>query len=107
MKDANQMCVLCNEAITNPICVDCLGKSMEQWALNMKPEIAKELAEKVGLFRSYTHKGTTCVVCRKNNNICAHCLCSEINNWLMEEHPELTESFLVCFNYEIKSNCVY
>jgi len=105
LEEANQMCVLCDEAITNPICLDCLEKSMEQWAEAIKPAIVNGLAEKAWLFKSYTHEGTKCVVCGNNINICAHCFCKDIYEWLQKEYSETTESFLVCFNYEIRSLC--
>ena len=105
MKEANQMCVLCDEAITNPICLDCLERGMEQWALGIKPSIIQILRINAKMLKAYTHKGTTCVVCRKNINVCAHCFCKEIYGWLQAEHPEIAESFLVCFNYEIRSPC--
>jgi len=105
MRDANQMCVLCNEVITNPICLDCLGNAMQQWAEITKPGLEKKIKEKLELFNSYTHKVTTCVVCGKNINICAHCLSNKIFKWLERNHPETTESFLISFNYQLKVPC--
>jgi len=105
LKEANQMCVLCDEAITNPICLDCLQRSMEQWALGIKPGIVQDIKMKSFIFKAYDHEGTTCVVCGNNINICAHCFCKDIYEWLLEKHPETAESFLVSFNYEIRSLC--
>ena len=105
MKEANQMCVLCDEAITNPICLDCLQRGMEQWALEIKGSIVAELRSMVSIFKAYNHKGTTCVVCGNNINICAHCFCKDVYEWLLAEHKEIAENFLVCFNYEIRGPC--
>ena len=101
------MCILCEEAVTNPICVGCLEKGMEQWAMGEKPVLVPMLRERLEIIRSFTHEGTRCVLCKENINICSHCFCKDVYDWLKAEHPESVNSFLLSFNYEIKSPCKF
>ena len=107
MRDANQMCVLCDEAITNPICLGCLEKEMVQWADSVNKDLARHMRMTTGVFRSYSHEGTKCVVCGGSINICSHCFCKDVYEWIKKEHPEDAESFLTSFNYEIESPCKF
>ena len=98
----SQTCVLCEEGITNPICIECLAKEMEQWLSEKRQFLTDSIREKVKVFKSYTHDGTNCIICGENMNVCAHCFSIDVYKWLKGDNEELAREFLRSFNYEIE-----
>lgn len=95
-------CIICDEAITNPICPECLEKQILHWVGEKKPSLVPILRGIGRSMNTFNHENTSCIICRLNMNICAHCYCSEIYTWLEEnEYEELAEEFLEHFNFEI------
>ena len=93
-------CLVCNDIITNPVCYKCLEKEVCAWLSDSKPKLMSGLKEYSGMFSSYSHSGTRCILCRKNVNICAHCYCHEVHK-MLAEHPDLSREFLHLFNFEL------
>lgn len=94
-------CVVCDEAITNPICLECLEVEVRTWMRETGTMLVPKLGGFTDIFRGFTHAGTSCVICSNNMNICAHCYCKEIVNWLINEDNSLAQEFVTVFNYEL------
>ena len=92
-------CLVCNEAITNPICSDCIGKEIEEWLLEKRPDLVEKFRDFGKLDFDYT--STNCIVCGRDMHICAHCYCSDIRDWLRDISEELEKDFISCFNFEL------
>ena len=93
-------CVECNEAITNPICPDCLAVRMQI----MVGEYDQEVAGKI---KGFDMDGdTTCILCGKNMGLCAHCFSKDIHEFLKEKKPEIAKEFLGRFDFELRENLV-
>jgi hypothetical protein len=95
-----ERCVICQEAITNPICQDCLQKEIEHWLADIKPSLVPKLRDYTRIF-AYGHKCISCVICGRNMNICAHCFCEDIYELLKYELGRNAENFLSSFNFDL------
>jgi len=101
-QNGEETCVVCQEAITNPICPDCLHKEIEQWLLDKNKSLVPKLRSYTGIFNSFRHEGTGCVICGSDMKVCAHCYCSDIYELINEELREAdAEEFLFSFNFEL------
>ncbi len=92
-----EACPLCDEVITNPICLDCLEKELKHWWLLGREE-PLELKE---LFVGYPLISTTCVICGRQTSVCGHCYSKEGLDLIKGMNPELEEEFLTHFNYDL------
>lgn len=98
-----QKCVICDEAITNPVCPECLEKEILYWISEKKPSLMPILQNIGNSVKEYSHENTSCAICGSNMNVCPHCYCFEIYSWLIEnEYKELGHEFLEQFDYELK-----
>jgi len=97
-----QKCVICDEAITNPICPECLERQIMYWVAEKKPSLVPILRGIGSSIKAYTHDNTSCVICGHNMNVCPHCYCSDIYLWLVEnEYDGIAREFLEHFNFEL------
>ncbi len=97
-----QKCVICDEAITNPICPECLERQVMYWIAEIKPSLVPILRGIGSSVKTFTHGNTSCVICGSSMNVCPHCYCNEIFTWLTEnEYDDLAEVFLEHFNFEL------
>ena len=96
-------CLLCGDAITNPVCHTCLQTEVAGWLENQMPKLISRLKKTGEMFASYTHPGTSCILCGNNMNVCSHCYCDEVNK-LLEDYPRLAEEFTTFFNFELQGS---
>lgn len=96
-----QKCVVCDETITNPICLLCLEKEMIQWISTRKPGIIDAIKSRTDIFYDLVNTGINCIVCGNKMNVCSHCYCMEMLDWFNKEHSELADEFADIFNFEI------
>ena len=99
MHDKN--CVICDEAVTNPICLNCVERHIFAWLTEKKPTLIPLVKEIGDSLRGFSHEATFCFRCHRNLNVCPHCYAYEVLSWLEDEYPELSEEFLYLFNYEL------
>jgi hypothetical protein len=89
-------CVQCDEAITNPICSDCLSHRMK---LTIGLRDKKLAAEVCG----FEFEGeTTCLSCGKHMGLCAHCFSRDIYELLEEKKYPYIEEFVSNFDFELR-----
>lgn len=92
----DKKCVICNEAINNPICMDCINKELKQWIDENKWLGKKEIGLNL-LEQGNNHYIEKCLLCKKPIIICAHCYYHEMSGTIKEKFPELEEEFKVFF----------
>lgn len=97
MTPQDEACVLCGEAITNPICVNCLEREMEYWLMDKK--LVSLIRDSTKIFRVYTHYATRCIICGRNMNVCNYCYVKEISKLI--KSSRIMKEFLTQFNYEL------
>jgi len=99
--DIEHNCIVCEEAITNPICLLCIEKEIVQWLSTRKQSLIPALKTRTDIFYDLVDTGISCVVCGTKMNVCSHCYSMEILQWLSKEQPRLCQEFAEMFNYEI------
>ena len=98
---AESMCVMCDEAITNPVCPACLQEGVQQWLLEQgQTELVENVQELTrGVFAN--SGDAFCIKCDNVMSLCAYCYTKEVFG-LVKEHPELVECYLDYFNYDLE-----
>lgn len=90
-------CTICDDAVTNPICVECLCEEIEEWLRETKPKLMREVKKVASFYKEMTPI-STCILCGKQMSVCRHCFTKEVHE-IIKEHPELEEDFLRQFDY--------
>lgn len=101
MPQQEEKCVICQEAVTNPICPDCLQREIEHWLADINPSLVHTLRDYTGIFKAYSHDGINCIICGEEMQVCAHCFCNDIYQLLKEDLGENAADFLFSFNFEL------
>jgi hypothetical protein len=96
-----ERCVICQEAITNPICPECLQREIEHWLADTMPSLIGRVKGYAGVFDTYRHEATHCVICGNTMSICAHCFCKDIYELIESELGEVSGNFLFSFNFDL------
>lgn len=97
MPDAE--CTICNQVITQPICVACLQDEMASWMRETRPGLVNEMKDRAS--ELWIPRGDTrCVLCDTPMDVCAYCFTNYVLDWL-SDHPELVPEFMLYFNYDL------
>ena len=95
-----QMCLVCEEDITNPICPDCIEKEICAWLSERDPELIPSVKSKGN--DALTRWVTNCIICGKNMGICGHCFSKEVLEVINNRNDKhLTNDFISFFNFEL------
>ena len=106
--EAHYMCDVCSEAITNPLCPECLTMEIEAW-LTLYPNLRSELLPKIQQFLNeiedkLIHDTTQCIKCgEKKTAICPYCFTDFVLKHLKKINANkivLTE-FFEFFNFDL------
>ena len=96
VESAANSCVVCDEAITNPICPDCLAKKMRNWLDEFDPQLASEVD-------GFSIEGdTTCLFCGQGMSICAHCYSMDVYEQLAVKNEKLAREFVSRFDFGLR-----
>ncbi|PIN80737.1 hypothetical protein COV11_03430 [Candidatus Woesearchaeota archaeon CG10_big_fil_rev_8_21_14_0_10_30_7] len=90
-------CDVCNEAITNPICTDCLQTEVTHWMEDFNAGNVEEVKSLKKLFAHFK-SGVNCIICKNELNVCAHCYCKEAKRYV---NPENDRKFIRAFDFEL------
>ncbi len=72
------MCHMCGEAITNPLCQDCLVQEMAEWMLDKDQDLAEELLDVSVLFKPLPYSEVNCAKCSHEIKLCPYCCRNEV-----------------------------
>ena len=98
-------CQLCMEAITNPICVNCLDRQLKTWFMGNKDYFAvSELRRDMELFES---DGANCIICGETSAVCSYCFGDEVFILLKERDVGLSERFRDVFKLRLIKKDLY
>ena len=90
-------CILCNEAITNPVCIDCVRDEIAAWLYDIKPELYEDLVRVTDEI-NFNYGNVNCILCKDHMSICTFCYREHILKWLDESSPELVSEFKRLFS---------
>ncbi|MEK6952130.1 MAG: hypothetical protein AABX29_03875 [Nanoarchaeota archaeon] len=102
MKQNNSnICIACQEAITNPVCQDCLEEEIETWLKKREPKLIPRLRKQTEEFKAITisEGSVPCIFCKNDMNSCAYCYTGFIEEWLRKKHPRLVPEFKLFFDF--------
>ncbi len=88
-------CPICNDAITNPICLHCLEQEMRDW-LGDDENATKQLELTTEAFGQILRTDVRCIKCGRQMTVCAHCYSAEVWDIVSKK-----ESFARTFNYDL------
>lgn len=66
-----QMCIACQEAITNPICPGCVEKEINAWLYEKDQALIKTPFHKVN------YRSTRCIICSDQTDLCSYCFAKD------------------------------
>jgi hypothetical protein len=99
------ICPSCNEAITNPICHNCLGKGIFEW-MSFYPNVKKKMFGKLKRYINEVNNSAissiNCVSCKnKKAALCPYCFTEGILNLLKKNkvNESIVEDFISLFNF--------
>ena len=100
----DKVCVVCSEAITNPLCQDCLMDELNVWLKREGVNLTRQLKKRTQEFKqmtNYSENQVDCISCKGIVSGCAHCYISYVQEWLTIVHPKLMKNFNLFFNYNL------
>ena len=99
-------CLVCDEAVYNPLCQACLEKQIEAW-LSSYPKIKAKLIPSLRKYLIAVHNemdgAITCVACKKNRAaVCPYCFTEYVflKLKLLRADNVILREFLQFFNYD-------
>lgn len=100
-------CLQCKEAITNPLCHDCLSNGIIQW-VSSYPDVKKKMQPKIKQYVKEVDNLVTnsinCVSCsKKKAALCPYCFTEGILNMLKKDKIDkaVIGDFLSIFNFDL------
>jgi len=90
-------CILCDDVITNPVCMECLEKQTKSWLYEVRPKLVDEF-KTVASEIPFATGNTICILCKHDMSVCPYCYTKHILTWL-KAYPELVEEFKFFFNF--------
>ncbi|MBS3123981.1 hypothetical protein J4437_05095 [Candidatus Woesearchaeota archaeon] len=94
------LCIECDEVITEPICAECLAERMRSFVEEHDSKLAAKIQSSV-----IEDGESECIFCSKKMNLCAYCFSREIYDFLVEKKPhdeELIEDFVSRFDFDLR-----
>ena len=99
-------CLVCQEAIYNPLCQNCLNNQIEVW-LTRYPDLDKKLRNKLKKFvqgiNNSLDEGLTCQACKsKKAAICPYCFTEYVLSQLkkVNANKQILREFVKFFNFD-------
>jgi len=100
------ICGQCSEAITNPLCHNCLGNQILAW-LSFYPNLKRKLAPKIKSYVKQVNNLSTdalnCVSCKKKKAaLCPYCFSEGVLNIFKKNNMDkyVLGDFLTIFNFD-------
>ncbi len=90
-------CQVCNEAITNPVCSNCLQNEITHWMEDFQAGDSESVKNVTTLF-SHFKTGVKCIICKEELNVCAHCYCKEAKIHVNEKS---NDDFVRAFDFQL------
>ena len=99
-------CLVCHEAIYNPLCSHCIVSQLQVW-LSSYPDLKKRAMPIIKLYLRDIHNtmntGLTCISCNQERvAVCPYCFTAKIISILkkLEVNKQILREFLKFFNFD-------
>lgn len=101
MQQKKYECIGCHEAITNPVCQECLSRDIMVWLNKTNPELTTLFSHFATNYIKI-EDNINCIICGKEMQLCPYCFTEDVYYWIKEVAPNLIEEFMVCFNFDLE-----
>ena len=107
MNSKKEVCIICSQAITNPVCEKCHTKQLSLWIndQNIPPHAAQRIVGNVKKkFSIEPQNNSFCIICSQEIvSVCTYCFFFKVESVLRDAglQEESLEEFLQTFNYEL------
>jgi len=81
-----QLCPICNEAISNPICINCLEQELLNWARDQDKKLVTGIRKLRNSLDVFDLGEERCIKCNAEMNICSHCFLTEVPKIIRDEN---------------------
>jgi len=95
------LCVECEEAITNPVCPECLAEGIAAWAGEHAGPAVATAVFNVTESLAYRMGSTNCIKCRTPMGLCTYCYTNALID-VLKSHPVLLAQFLYFFSFDLE-----
>ncbi|MGM5485471.1 MAG: hypothetical protein ACQEP1_06395 [Nanobdellota archaeon] len=92
-------CLLCDEAITNPLCKHCLQEEVNSWLADFDESIAERAADTADVLPK-TPSDIRCMKCGEEMSVCPHCYAKEVLRDI--DNKVIAEKFTRVFDFELR-----
>ncbi len=86
-------CVNCRQAITNPVCPDCMEQEVVEWAVTECRSLVSRLRGTIYKNVTEDNADTKCILCGNRMELCTYCVKKDVLDFLSTDRPELVASF--------------
>ena len=100
MGRSEHRCMECDEAISNPICSECLASRMRMVIGEENRRLARAIKGIV------TSGATVCLFCGKEVGVCAHCFSQDVLEYLEEKNMPLAALFKSQFDFDLRQRSI-
>ena len=105
--EAQHMCEVCNEIVTNPLCPECLTTEIRAW-VTLYPDLSRVLVPRLLRYLKKVDdesplKGVKCIKCKKSRTfVCPYCFTNYVQKELarLETNRIVLREFLDFFNFD-------
>lgn len=101
-QNIHAICEECNEAITNPVCPDCLEKEVIAWLRERQREdLILKINDRMSLLKKQSRESeckVKCIICKTDFGICSHCTSRQLLK-VFQREKRLINNFLTLFSY--------
>lgn len=95
-RSLSDVCIVCDNIISNPLCNVCLAKRMALSVSEHDPVLAK-------LISGFRIEGSTkCISCGEKTGLCANCFSKDVYEFLSEKNSAAARSFISQFDYDLR-----
>jgi len=105
--ETQDMCNVCSQAITNPLCPTCLTTEIQAW-LTLYPDLRRQLLPKLFRYLHITEEtlkdSTACLKCRnKRASVCPYCFTDYVLKQLKKINVNriILKEFFEFFNFDL------
>ena len=93
-------CVICNETITNPVCMHCLEDEIVSWSADYNPAMVEDVVSTTKIMPEPSVTGMRCILCGRDIDVCPHCYSKDVFKGIKD--PVLADTFVETFNFDLR-----
>ncbi|OIO65536.1 hypothetical protein COY28_05565 [Candidatus Woesearchaeota archaeon CG_4_10_14_0_2_um_filter_57_5] len=94
------VCHVCSEPVTNPLCPHCLHETVRQWVEEEDQDMARSIWRLDEVFPDMAMASVHCIRCGRGVEVCPHCYTKEVRD-ILGKDEQLQAQFTRLFNFHL------